>query len=229
MTFNKIKLFSTLSLSITTFLALVMVPSVFAQDQDADNLWVKLCNIDEETNRELCLITQELRTATGQFLASVALREISDEERKTLILAVPPGMLIQPGLTISVDGEQEREAKYGICFPNACYSELVIDEEVVSGFKRGGELTITTFNQQAKKVPFTLSLLGFTKTYEGEPMDPEELQKRQQQLQQNLKDRADAARQKLIEEQRKASESSFSGGQGPTHEAAEKLENSTDQ
>ena len=195
-----------LSLTLIAPIAIFFIPNSFAQEEE-DLRWVKFCNTDEETNRELCLITQELRTATGQFIASVALREISDEERKTLILAVPPGMLIQPGLTISIDGEQEREAKYGICFPNACYSELVIDEEVVTGFKKGEEITITTFNQQAQKVPFTLTLIGFTNTYDGPPMDPEEIQQKQQQLQQNLEQRADSAREKLIEEQRKASES----------------------
>ena len=195
-----------MSLTLIGLLAIFFIPISSAQEEE-DLHWVKFCNTDEETNRELCLITQELRTATGQFIASVALREISDEERKTLILAVPPGMLIQPGLTISIDGEQEREAKYGICFPNACYSELVIDEEVVTGFKKGEEITITTFNQQAQKVPFTLTLIGFTNTYDGPPMDPEEIQQKQQQLQQNLEQRADSAREKLIEEQRKASES----------------------
>ena len=99
MTFKKLKPLNTINLAISMLLIVLFIPSVFAQEEESTNLWVKFCNTDEETNRELCLISQELRTATGQFLASVALREISDEERKTLILSVPPGMLIQPGLT----------------------------------------------------------------------------------------------------------------------------------
>ena len=207
MIFNKLKPYTALYLAVSILIIVLFIPSVFAQEGESANLWVKFCNTDEETNQEVCLITAEKRTPTGQLLVSVGLREISDEERKTLILSVPPGMLIQPGLTIDIDEEQERQAKYGICFPNACYSELVVNEDVVDGFKQGKELRITTYNQQAKKVPHNLSLIGFTETYEGEPTNPEDFQRRQQGIQKRLVEQADAARQKLLEEQRKASES----------------------
>ena len=55
----------------------------------ADTPWVKICNTDPQSNKEICVVTQELRTDTGQFLASVAVREIAGEARKTLLLAVP--------------------------------------------------------------------------------------------------------------------------------------------
>ncbi len=207
MIFKKLKLFTAIYLAISMFPVALLIPSVFAQEEESTNIWVKFCDTDEETGQEICLITTEKRTPTGQLLVSVGLREISDEERKTLILSVPPGMLIQPGLTFNIDGEQEKQAKYGICFPNACYSELVVSEEVVTSFKQGNELRITTYNQQAKKIPHNLSLIGFTETYEGDPTNPEDFQRRQQGIQKKLIEQADAARQKLLEEQRKASES----------------------
>ena len=143
-----------------------LVANVGAQAQEVqpaeDSPWVKVCNTDPNANKEICLITQELRTDTGQFLSSVAVREIGGEARKTLLIAVPPGMLIQPGLRVQVDAGKQTEAKYGICFPNACYSELVIDDAFVTSLKRGNKLVLTTLNQQAKPVPFELSLAGFT-------------------------------------------------------------------
>ena len=168
----------------------------------ADSPWVKICNTDPQSNKEICVVTQELRTDTGQFLASVAVREIGGEARKTLLMAVPPGMLIQPGLRVQVDSGKQTEAKYGICFPNACYSELVIDDAFVGSMKAGGNLVLTTLNQQAKQVPFQLTLSGFTKVYDGPAINPEELQQKQQQLQSELQKRAEEARQRLIEKQK---------------------------
>ncbi|MBA5776793.1 invasion associated locus B family protein [Stappia sp. F7233] len=169
---------------------------------DAESPWVKVCNTDQKAKKDVCLITQELRTDTGQFLASVAIREISGEARKTLLIAVPPGMLIQPGLRVQVDAGKQTEAKYGICFPNACYSELVIDGGFVDSMKKGGKLILTTLNQQAKAVPFELSLIGFTKIYDGAPIDAAALRQKEQKLQSELQKRAEEARQKLIDKQK---------------------------
>ncbi len=178
--------------------------TVAAQSEEQESPWVKVCNQDPNAGKQICLVTQELRTNTGQFLSSVAIREIEGEARKTLLIAVPTGMLIQPGLRIQVDAGKQTEAKYGICFPNACYSELVIDDAFINSMKQGGKLILTTLNQQAKAIPLELTLIGFTKIYDGEPMDVAELQKKQDQLQAELQRRADEARQKLIEAQKSA-------------------------
>ncbi|MEJ8475935.1 invasion associated locus B family protein [Roseibium algae] len=177
--------------------------TVSAQDAaETESPWVKVCNVDPAANKEICLVTQELRTNTGQFLSSVAIREIDGEARKTLLIAVPTGMLIQPGLRVQIDNGKQVQAKYGICFPNACYSELVIDAAFVNSMKQGGKLVLTTLNQQAKAIPLELTLIGFTKVYDGAPMDVAELQKKQEELQSELQRRADEARQKLIEAQK---------------------------
>lgn len=193
-------------MTVAFFAGVAAVGTAGAQTQTiepaADTPWVKICNTDPQSNKEICVVTQELRTDTGQFLASVAVREIAGEARKTLLLAVPPGMLIQPGLRVQVDSGKQSEAKYGICFPNACYSELVIDDEFIASLKKGGNLVLTTLNQQAKQVPFQLTLTGFTKVYDGAPMDVATLQQKQQQLQSELQKRAEEARQKLIEKQK---------------------------
>ncbi len=177
-----------------------------AQNAQAEDAWVKVCNTDPKSKKEFCLITQELRTDTGQFLAQAVVREVTGESRKLLHIAVPPGMLIQPGLRVQVDAGTQSEAKYTICFPNACIAEMVIDDTFVGGLKRGGKLVITTLNQQGKARPFDLTLKGFTRVYDGEAIKPEELQAKQERLQSELQKRAEAARQKLIEQQRQANQ-----------------------
>ncbi|MEM8553000.1 MAG: invasion associated locus B family protein [Pseudomonadota bacterium] len=180
--------------------------AVPAYAQEDENAWVKICNTDPQAQKPICLITQELRTDAGQFLASVAIRETPGEARKTLITSIPVGMLIQPGVQLQVDGAQPQTARYSICFPNACYAELAIDTAYIDKMKRGGKLQLTSINQQAKQVRFDLTLIGFTSAYDGDGIDPQALQQKQANLQRELERRAAEARDRLVAEQRRALE-----------------------
>jgi invasion protein IalB len=167
--------------------------------------WAKLCNADPASGKELCLTIQEIRADTGQFIASATVRTIAGDPKMSLITAVPPGMLIQPGLRVQIDDGKQYDMKYGICFPNACYGELEINNEFVAALKGGGKLTLTTLNQQAKPVNFPMTLAGFTKAFDGKGLDTVAQQARENELADALAKRAESARQKLIEQQQKES------------------------
>jgi invasion protein IalB len=175
--------------------------------QEEESPWTKACNANEQTNnKEVCFISIELRTNTGQFLSNVAIQEVEGEARKKLLVAVPTGVLIQPGVRIQIDDSKPVQGKYSICAPNACYAELAIDSNFVNAMKQGGGMRVIPFNQQGKEIAFDVTLIGFTKVYDGEPMDIAELQKRQEELQNELQKRADEARQKLIDAQNAANQ-----------------------
>ena len=167
--------------------------------------WAKLCNTDPASGKELCLTIQEIRADTGQFIASATIRTIAGDAKKSLITAVPPGMLLQPGLRVQIDDGAQQEMKYGICFPNACYGELEINDEFITSLKGGGKLTLTTLNQQAKPVNFPMTLAGFTKAYDGSGLDTAAQQARESELADALARRAEsAARSSSSSSRRKA-------------------------
>lgn len=168
-----------------------------------DSPWVKLCNTDPASKKELCLVLQELRAETGQFIASATIRQVTGDPKLSFIAAVPPGMLLQPGMKAQVDNGKQFDVKYGICYPNACYGELEINPEFVTGMKGGKQIIITTFNQQGKGVAFPMTLAGFTKTYDSKGLDAGQAQARQEELNKALQARAEEARKKLIEQQQK--------------------------
>ena len=180
-------------------------PAPAAQPPTPEAPWAKLCNTDPASGKELCLTIQEIRADTGQFIASATIRTIAGDAKKSLITAVPPGMLLQPGLRVQIDDGAQQEMKYGICFPNACYGELEINDEFITKLKGGGKLTLTTLNQQAKPVNFPMTLAGFTKAYDGSGLDTAAQQARESDLADALARRAETARQKLIEQQQKES------------------------
>lgn len=187
------------------FTAVLAVPgAAVAQTGDAETPWIKMCNTDPGSNKELCLVIQEVRAETGQFIASATLRQFTGEDDMSLIAAVPPGMLIQPGMRVQIDGGTQHELQFGICYPNACYGELKIKPGFVDEMKAGGQLTISALNQGEKVVTFPLTLIGFTKVYDGEGLDPAGAEARQNELNAALQARAEEARRKLIEQQQQS-------------------------
>jgi invasion protein IalB len=165
--------------------------------------WVKLCNTDPASKKELCLTLQELRAETGQFIASATLRQMTGDDKISFIAAVPPGMLIQPGLRVQIDTGKQYPVKYGICYPNACYGELEVDADFVGALRKGKQLVLTTLNQQAKGVAFPMTLSGFGKAYDGKGLDAAGQAQRQDDLNKALQARAEEARKKLIQQQQK--------------------------
>ena len=97
-------------------------------------------------------MTQELRADNGQFIASATLRQVVGEDKISFIAAVPPGMLLQPGLRAQVDTGKQNEIKYDICFPNACYGQMDATGDFVTSLKGGGQLVLLTLTQAGKGV-----------------------------------------------------------------------------
>lgn len=158
--------------------------------------WVKICQKDPE-GKNVCLIAKELHAASGELMASVALRDIEGEAKKTLLIAVPPGVLIQPGMRVMIDKGKQEEVKYRICFPNACYADLELSDQLAGDLKKGNVLIVTALNLQQKPTGYPFRLDTFKTAMEGPGVDPTANQQSQEQLQQELQKRAEEAAKKL--------------------------------
>lgn len=158
--------------------------------------WVKICSKDAD-KKNVCLVAKEVRSGEGQLVASVALREIEGDPKKVLLIAVPPVVLIQPGMRVQIDKSKQQEAKYTICFPNACYAEMETSDATVAEMKKGKALIVTSLNIQQKPMSFPFQLTSFKGASEGPGVDPNAGQQSQEQLQQELQKRAEEAAKKL--------------------------------
>ncbi len=180
-------------------------PAPAAPGEGGLGSWIKLCapdNAEGEAAKEVCLVTQEVRTDTGEFLASISVQESKTPEGKRLIrAAVPLGTLIQPGVRVQVDEGTQVPGKYVICLPNACYAELEIEDAFIDSLKKGTNMVVLVINNQGKPVGIGLTLVGFTKAWEGPPVPVEQLAQQRQKLQDELQKRAEEARKKMMEQQ----------------------------
>jgi invasion protein IalB len=176
-------------------------PAQPATNAAAQPDWEKVCgNVNDQQE---CHISRKRVAATGQPLAQVMIIERGD--KKLIQIAVPPVALIQPGLQMKIDTAQPTGVKYVVCTPGECLALGEINADFIGNLKRGGTLTVSMLNPQGKAVNFDFSLSGFTATYDGPGIDPAEAQARQQKLEDELKRKADEARQQLLQLQQQQS------------------------
>jgi invasion protein IalB len=163
--------------------------------------WEKVCGTVNE--QQECHISRRRLASTGQPLAQFMIIERAD--KKLIQVAVPPVALIQPGIQIKIDDAQPTGVKYVVCTPGECLALGEINADYIANLKRGGNLAIAMLNPQGKPVNFEMSLAGFTAVYDGPGINPAEAQARQQKLEDELKRKADAARQQLMDAQQQSS------------------------
>ncbi len=175
--------------------------STDAQTAVAQPDWEKICGTVKD--QQECHTSRKRVAATGQPIAQFLVIERAD--KKLLQLAVPPVALIQPGVQVKIDDADPTGVKYVVCTPNECLALGEINDEFIGKLKKGKNVAITMLNPQGQPINFDISLVGFTSTFEGPGLDPQEAQARQQKLEDELKKKADEARQQLLQLQQQQS------------------------
>lgn len=161
--------------------------------------WFKICNVDQKSKKKTCALNFNVVDTKGATVASARVIEQDGASQKGFTFALPPGLLIQPGMRIQIDGAKTGTAKFQICSPQACFAEARFNNDFISALKRGNEMKVIGLNQAGKQVEFPVTLSGFTAAYDGAPIDVNALAQNQETLQQRLQRKADEARQRLLE------------------------------
>ncbi len=166
--------------------ALFLVPPAQAQQQPAKkapaaaaakkpvgSAWVKLCQKQRGDKKvTICLVHHErFHPDTGQPLISAAIRNISGQKQETMMIMVPLGRLLAPGMFIKVDKEKAIRVPYSYCTAVGCVAEVPAMPAIVTALKKGRELTIGTIDVSQKRIGFKVPLTGFATAYDGPPVD----------------------------------------------------------
>jgi invasion protein IalB len=192
-----------------SFAALMAVPmAASAQDAGAppESRWIKVCGEDEATKAQICNISFVLVAQTGSLIASFSLQPLPE---KTVAVGafVPLGYIIPAGVQFAIDGETKATAQYTICVPpssegpGGCAVRADLGEDFVDAMKKGNKLHIVLANTAGKAIPIEMTLLGFSKTYDSEGLDPVAARALEVEQSRQLQDDAKAAFQRMIERQ----------------------------
>lgn len=202
-------------------------PAAAAAADGNKSAWVKLCEKapivkkdkdgkDQKEEKNLCLTHHErLDGNTGMVLVSAAIREVEGQDKQSLMVMVPLGMAIPPGIRAAVytkdqwaavsknekvDDKQLKpvELKFSLCHPAGCTAETEATKDIVDAMKTGGGLMIVAMNASAQPIGFPVPLDGFTEAFSGNPIDNEQYAKARSQLMGQIRER-----QKQLAEQYK--------------------------
>lgn len=213
-------------------------PAAKADGKDAaaaggsKSAWVKLCekapfnhkdkdgkDVKEEKN--ICLTHHErLDGTTGMVMVSAAIREIEGSDKKSMMVMVPLGMALPPGLRAAVyTKDQWAKAaknekidektlkpialKFSLCHAAGCTAEVEATPEIVEQMKTGGGIMVIAMNAGAQPIGFPVPLDGFPEAYAGKPVDNKEYAKARGQLMAQIRERQQAALEKYKAEQMK--------------------------
>jgi invasion protein IalB len=198
----------------------------------AKSAWVKLCekapfnhkdkdgkDVKEEKN--ICLTHHErLDGSTGMVMVSAAIREVEGSDKKSMMVMVPLGMALPPGLRAAVYTKDQwaKAAKnekidektlkpitlrFSLCHAAGCTAEVEATPEIVEQMKTGGGIMVIAMNAGAQPIGFPVPLDGFPDAYAGKPVDNKEYAKARGQLMAQIRERQQAALEKYKAEQMK--------------------------
>ncbi|WP_246227863.1 invasion associated locus B family protein [Roseobacter ponti] len=131
--------------------------------------WSIRC-VKTDTDEDPCQMVQLLEDAQGSPIAEFSLFRLADggqaEAGATVI--VPLETALQQQLSIRVDEQQGKRYPYAFCNPVGCYARIGLTADDVATYKRGNEavLSIIPVAAQDQRVDVTLSLEGFTASYD---------------------------------------------------------------
>ncbi len=194
----------------------------------SQSAWVKLCEKapvlikdkdgkDERAEKSICLTHHErLDGNTGMVLVSAAIREVESQDKKHMMVMVPLGMAIQPGLRAKVydkamwDATQKNEKvddskletiklNFSLCHPAGCTAEIDLTPEIVTKVKAGAGIMVFAINANGQVIAFPVPLNGFATALAGAPIDNTKYSEARKALMQQIALRQQA----MIEEYKK--------------------------
>jgi invasion protein IalB len=209
-----------------------------AEGEKQQTFWVKLCEKspivvpDKEGKpmremRNICLTHHErIDGNSGIVVISAALRQVEGEEKQHLMLMVPLGTALAPGLRATVFNAEQWEKiqksekfddtklepikfAFSFCHQAGCTAEIEATKELIDAFKAGSGIMVLAYNAQRQLVAFPVPLTGFNEALSGEPVDNAKYSEARKAAMMQIAQR----QQQLAEEHRKRQEEAAAAAQ----------------
>ena len=212
----------------------VAVPPAFAQEAPpasnaqpqqgqagvapAQDAWVKLCEKNAQTqDKEICLTHHErLDVNTGMVLVAAAIRKVEGEDNETFLVRLPTAiaLAIPAGVQIRVDEGEPMRLPYTLCYATSCQAETELKPELLEELRKGKQLVVAAVNLQRKAIGFPVPLEGFSKSYDGEPVDKAKYQEARRRLMEMIRKRQTELANKAAEAEAEKEGGAANGGGG---------------
>jgi invasion protein IalB len=132
--------------------------------------WAVRCGKPAEGAAESCEMLQQRQDEQGQTVLAIAVGDVPNNDNPGMLIILPLGIWLPPGVVVKVDGGKEVPARVERCERRGCQVELLLEPDVLTILKSGREANVLfqIYDQsgQTKVVGVPFSLLGFTAALE---------------------------------------------------------------
>lgn len=159
--------------------------------------WIKICGEDQQSKKKICYTTRDFVSDQNQPVMAVAVYDVQGDPQKIVRFLMPLGFILAPGVRFTIDNGAAQPGKFAVCFPNGCFAEVAIKDDIVATMKKGTTMAVSVQNQFGREVSFQVPLADFGKGFDGPPVDPAILAAEQKRLQEQMQKQAEEMRQKM--------------------------------
>jgi invasion protein IalB len=212
------------------------------EEGQTQSAWVKLCEkaplvardkdgkeVKQEKN--VCLTHHErLDGNSGMVLVSAAIRQVEGADKQHLMIMVPLGMAIHPGLRATVytkelweqaqKNQKVEDSKiepiklsYALCHPAGCTAEIEADKAIIDKMKTGGGVMVLAINAQGQVIAFPVPLTGFAQAFDGGPVDNQKYSEARKALMVQISERQKQMAEEFRKQQEQQAATGSTGGQ----------------
>lgn len=137
-----------------------------AEVRERNQDWIVRCQPAPEDAfgaGEFCEMYQQVsEQENDQTVLEAVIGFPPDSERPVALFNLPLGMLLPPGVAMSIDGGEAERFAVQICLQAGCRTSIELGDELLSQMRSGERATLTIADPQNREVEIPLSLLGFS-------------------------------------------------------------------
>jgi invasion protein IalB len=125
--------------------------------------WKKLCEPSPDKTAQVCFGFQKVsfNETKAQLLQAVVGYFRADRTDPTLIVTIPLGAFLLPGLEIRTKTGKPIQSDFQYCFSNGCQAAIRLDAAKLDLLKKAGEAEVVFLDAGHQRITVPLSLTGF--------------------------------------------------------------------
>jgi invasion protein IalB len=143
-----------------------LIPSGGGRDGQDFQDWKLHCGQPQGQTAEICEMRQQVVDANKKPVLLAVVGRLPNREMPGLLLILPLGISIPPGVAFQIDQGQVGRAQVTRCLAQGCQVEVLLESELLTSLKAGTKATvgfqITDPQGKQQRIDVPLSLLGFS-------------------------------------------------------------------
>ena len=145
---------------------IVATASHSAVTETTHGSWTVRCDSPDESEEHECIMFQNLVLKTGgQPVLHFAIGIAPADNTPTVILSLPLGISLPPGISIQIDDGNKANFPVERCEPDGCRAGMKLRDATIEQLIAGNRLTITFHDGERQPITVPLSLDGFGESY----------------------------------------------------------------